>query len=173
MKSKEQLLVDVYELAKETVPMPEILDFSLEMGIKLADIYSADKEIIKIAMALMDLKIKDAKEKGDITLYTNLAVEFTKDYIKDYDLSNENCSVEIEDTDNITQIHVTLDNNLKETYTFYVEKEEDVPVFKEFSNDPKTIQAKLPHLEIYVGMVCLFVIVVLFKCIVLGFKKRK
>jgi len=89
MKSKEQLLVDVYELAKETVPMPEILDFSLEMGIKLADIYSADKEIIKIAMALMDLKIKDAKEKGDITLYTNLAVEFTKDYIKDYDLSNE------------------------------------------------------------------------------------
>lgn len=89
MKSKEQLLVDVYELAKKTVPMPEILDFSLEMGMKLADIYSADKEIIKIAMALMDLKIKDAKEKGDISLHTSLAVEFTKDYIKDYDLSDE------------------------------------------------------------------------------------
>jgi len=113
------------------------------------------------------------KFESNNNIYSVILYDGEQNPIFDYDLSNENCSVEIEDTDNITQIHVTLDNNLKETYTFYVEKEEDVPVFKEFSNDPKTIQAKLPHLEIYVGMVCLFVIVVLFKCIVLGFKKRK
>lgn len=89
MKSKEQLLVDVYELANKTIPLPSLLDFSLEIGMKLADIYSADKEIIKIAIALMDLKIKEAREKGDITLHTSLAIEFTKDYIKDYDLTNE------------------------------------------------------------------------------------
>ncbi len=133
--------------------------------------------IVVSAGSIQNLEVKNGtlsrKFESNNNIYSVILYDGEQNPIFDYDLSNENCSVEIEDTDNITQIHVTLDNNLKETYTFYVEKEEDVPVFKEFSNDPKTIQAKLPHLEIYVGMVCLFVIVVLFKCIVLGFKKRK
>ena len=122
--------------------------------------------IVVSAGSIQNLEVKNGtlsrKFESNNNIYSVILYDGEQNPIFDYDLSNENCSVEIEDTDNITQIHVTLDNNLKETYTFYVEKEEDVPVFKEFSNDPKTIQAKLPHLEIYVGMVCLFVIVVLF-----------
>lgn len=89
MKSKKDLKVDALELAKRVVPLPKLLDFSLEKAMKLADIYSADTDIIKIAMAFMDLKLKDAKEKGDITLHISMAVDFLKEYIKDYDLADE------------------------------------------------------------------------------------
>ncbi len=87
MKSKEQLVTDALELAKNTVPLYEILDFVIAKGKELAEIYKGDKDIIIISICLMDLKIKDAREKGDITLHTQLAADFAKDYLKNYDIS--------------------------------------------------------------------------------------
>lgn len=89
MKSREQLVKDALELAKNTVPMPELLDFSLKKARKLAEIYDGDADIIIIAMSLMDLKIKDAKEVGKIEMHTDMAVLFAGDFLKDYDLTNK------------------------------------------------------------------------------------
>jgi len=100
--------------------------------------------IVVSAGSIQNLEVKNGtlsrKFESNNNIYSVILYDGEQNPIFDYDLSNENCSVEIEDTDNITQIHVTLDNNLKETYTFYVEKEEDVPVFKEFSNDPENVK---------------------------------
>lgn len=101
MKTKEQLIEDSFELAKETVPLPSILDFALSKAKELASIYNGDESIVVIAIALMDLKIKEAKEKGDITKHTSMAADFAKDYIKDYNLTND----EIEKIINCIEAH--------------------------------------------------------------------
>ena len=84
--------------------------------------------IVVSAGSIQNLEVKNGtlsrKFESNNNIYSVILYDGEQNPIFDYDLSNENCSVEIEDTDNITQIHVTLDNNLKETYTFYVEKED-------------------------------------------------
>lgn len=73
MKNKKQLMEDEFELARNTIPLPSILDFALSKAKNLVKVYGGDEIIIVIAMALMDLKIKDAKEKGNIKLHIKMA----------------------------------------------------------------------------------------------------
>ena len=61
----------------------------------------------------------------------------------------------------------------KETYTFYLEKEETTPVFNEnILNYSAKKQEEIPFLPWYVGAGCLLLILLFFKIIVLGFKKK-
>ena len=57
-----------------------------------------------------------------------------------------------------------------EDYVFYLnKKEEEIPVFNEMLEETKII----PHLKLYIGVACILIIILLFKIIVLGFKKHK
>lgn len=89
MNKKETLIKDIYLLAKEKVAMPEILDFSLKKGEELAELYKADKELVRISICLMDIKLKEAKQQGKIGEHVAMAVEFAKDFLKDYSLTEE------------------------------------------------------------------------------------
>ena len=60
--------------------------------------------------------------------------------------------------------------DINEDYVFYLnKKEEEIPVFNENIEETKII----PHLKIYISLVCILIIILLFKIIVLGFKKHK
>lgn len=89
MSGKEKLLEDVLNIAKENVAMPEILDFSINKGVELADYYQVDKKIVSISICFMDIKLKEAKQKGKIEEHITLAVEFAKKFLKEYDLTAE------------------------------------------------------------------------------------
>ncbi len=89
MSSKEKLLEDVLKIAKENVAMPEILDFSLKTGEELAGFYQVDQKIVAISICLMDIKLQEAKQKGNIGEHTAMAVEFAKEFLKEYDLTAE------------------------------------------------------------------------------------
>ena len=57
-----------------------------------------------------------------------------------------------------------------EDYVFYLnKKEEEIPVFNENIEETKII----PHLKLYISIACIIIIILLFKIIVLGFKKHK
>lgn len=89
MKNKKKLVEDVLLLAREKVAMPEILDFSLKKGEELAELYKVDKEIVSISICLMDIKLKEAKQKGKIKEHVAMAVEFAKSFLKEYSLTEE------------------------------------------------------------------------------------
>ena len=58
-------------------------------------------------------------------------------------------------------------DNSEENYVFYInKKEETTPVFKE-TNVEEEKQKEIPHLKLYVSLACFFIIVSLFKIIVL------
>lgn len=89
MKSKEQLVEDIFKLAKEEVALPELLYFTLEKGVYLARLYQADQDLVKISICLMDLKLQEAKKNGDIKEHVKMASDFAKEFLKDYDISKE------------------------------------------------------------------------------------
>ena len=80
----------------------------------------------------------------------------------------------IDDGENKMEMEVENTDGTKEIYTFYLEKEETTPVFNEtvLTNNMSS-QKEIPFLSWYVGIGCFIVIALLFKIIVLGFKKRK
>lgn len=86
---KEKVLEDAYFLAKEKVAMPEILDFSLRKGEELARILKVDEMIVKISICLMDIKLQEAKQQGKIEDHVAMAVEFAKDFLEEYSLTEE------------------------------------------------------------------------------------
>ncbi len=94
-----------------------------------------------------------------------------------YELEEETSKVEevqsVMEGNMITNLEVTNDLGEKEIYTFYINKmEEETPVFKEInSNNVK--EKEIPNLKYYVGIACFLIILILFKVLVLGFKKRK
>ena len=60
-------------------------------------------------------------------------------------------------------------DNITEDYVFYLNKnEEEIPVFNENIEETKII----PHLKEYISIGCI-IIIILFKILVLGFKKHK
>ena len=95
-----------------------------------------------------------------------------------YDLFDSDASVTIKgDTfidgmENKTVMEVENTDGTTEIYTFYLEKESVTPVFQEFPTINETKKV-IPYLSYYVGIVCFLIILILFKIIVLGFKKRK
>ena len=61
-------------------------------------------------------------------------------------------------------------DNITEDYVFYLNKnEEEIPVFNENIEETKII----PHLKEYISIGCIIIIIILFKILVLGFKKHK
>ncbi len=75
-----------------------------------------------------------------------------------------------ENASNVAKLQVTNSDGTKETYTFYLEKEEVVPVMKE---SKKEVTAKVnPYLKWYVILGEVLVISLLFKVLILGKKRR-
>ena len=94
----------------------------------------------------------------------------------DYVLGNTNAEVieegflYRENQENKASLTVISEDGTKEVYTFYLEKEEEEMVFLEEIEDVSDNKTKNPYLIYYVGIACFFIILVLFKVIVLGFK---
>lgn len=96
-----------------------------------------------------------------------------------YELKDKEAKVEFLNNEyningeNIATLLVTNSDGLEETYTFYLEKEETTPVFNEslLTNNVPDIK-EIPYLEYYVGTGCLVIIIILFKILIIGFKKR-
>mgnify|MGYP001625286874 FL=1 len=75
--------------------------------------------------------------------------------------------------ENKVEMEIQNTDGTKETYTFYLEKEETTPVFNEnILNYSAKKQEEIPFLPWYVGAGCLLLILLFFKIIVLGFKKK-
>ena len=55
-----------------------------------------------------------------------------------------------------------------EDYYFYLNIKEDIPVFYEKEDEEKII----PHLKLYVISGCVIIIIILFKVLVIGFKRH-
>lgn len=75
--------------------------------------------------------------------------------------------------DNVAVLTVTNSDGTKESYTFYLEKEETQAVFEEVSLMDEPAEKEIAFLEVYVGIGCFIVILILFKVIILGFSKKK
>ncbi len=84
-----------------------------------------------------------------------------------YDLNDTMATVDILKEDNKTILHVLNSDHSEENYVFYInKKEEATPVFKEtYEEDEKP--KEIPHLKLYVSLVCFLIIGLLFKFIVL------
>lgn len=90
MKNKEQLLVDAFELANKTIPTTKRhIYVAFDVGDRLAEYYNADKQIVMIGLYLMDIKLKEARKTGRKTEHDLMAVEYAKEFLKDYDLTKE------------------------------------------------------------------------------------
>lgn len=97
----------------------------------------------------------------------------------DYVLEDQEALVTIEGNDyqvgedNVAVLNVTNSDGTKESYTFYLEKEETQAVFEEVSLMDDPAEKEIAFLEVYVGIGCFIVILILFKVIILGFSKKK
>lgn len=90
MKSKEQLIKDSIEIAKQNAPSSQVFfDIAFEKAYMLAEEYNADKDIVLIGLSLMDIKLQEAKKKGDISKHVLMASEFSSKFLKDYDITKE------------------------------------------------------------------------------------
>ncbi len=88
MKSKEQLLKDVFEIAKDNVSSVKLLEFLLEKGKTLSSFYHADYEVVFIGLCLMDIKLKEALAKGKREEHVAMSLEFALDFLNDYDITD-------------------------------------------------------------------------------------
>ena len=78
-----------------------------------------------------------------------------------------------ENGENKTEIKIENTDGTKESYVFYLEKEETTPVFSEVNlNQNIDTQKEIPFLHFYVGGVCFLLILLFFKILILGFKKK-
>ena len=84
-----------------------------------------------------------------------------------YDLNDTMATVDILKEDNKTILNVLNSDHSEENYVFYInKKEEATPVFKEtYEEDEKP--KEIPHLKLYISLVCFLIIGLLFKFIVL------
>ena len=94
MKTKIELLNDIEKIARECIPpASRHLDISLEAGEKLATIYKADIELVKIGIYLMDIKLSEAMKNNVAREHTRMSADFAKEYLKNYDLTNEEYNI--------------------------------------------------------------------------------
>lgn len=84
-----------------------------------------------------------------------------------YDLNDKKATVNVIKEKNKTILHILNSDSSEENYVFYInKKEEATPVFKEV-NDEEEKPKEIPHLKLYVSLVCFLIIGLLFKFIVL------
>lgn len=90
MKSKKELVQDAFNLANETIPTSnEHIYVAFEKAKYLAKYYEADEDIVLIGIYLMDYKLKEARKLGKKQEHVNMAVEFTKRFLNDYNITKE------------------------------------------------------------------------------------
>ena len=90
MKNKQELIKDAFNLANETIPTTkEHIYVAFKKGEELADIYKTDKDIVKIGLYLMDIKLKEARKLGKKKEHDILATQFAREFLKDYDITKE------------------------------------------------------------------------------------
>lgn len=84
-----------------------------------------------------------------------------------YDLNDKKATVNVIKEKNKTILHILNSDSSEENYVFYInKKEEAIPVFKEtYEEDEKP--KEIPHLKLYISLVCFLIIGLLFKFIVL------
>lgn len=88
MKTRQQLIEDIKKLAIENVSEPKLLEFSLKKGQELADYYNANQDIVHIGLCMMDIKLKEALALNKQSEHIKMAVDFAKDFLKEYDISD-------------------------------------------------------------------------------------
>lgn len=90
MKSKQQLIKDSIEISKQNAPSSQVFfDIAFEKANILSEEYKADKDIVLVGLSLMDIKLQEAKKKGDISKHVLMASEFSSKFLKDYDITEE------------------------------------------------------------------------------------
>lgn len=90
MKSKKELVQDAFNLANETIPTSkEHIYVAFEKGKSLAKYYEADEDIVLVGVYLMDYKLKEAGEIGKKQEHTAMASEFAKEFLNNYDITEE------------------------------------------------------------------------------------
>ena len=96
----------------------------------------------------------------------------------DYKLVDEQALVEVSGNEyqssgeNKAVYKITNSDGTTEEYVFFLEKEETMPVFQESFLTLEPEQKEIPYLSWYVSGSCFLVILIMFKVIVLGFKKK-
>ncbi len=89
MKNKQQLMIDIKKLAIEKVSEPKLLEFSIKKGNELALEYGADPDIVFIGLCFMDIKLKEALALNKQSEHMLMAVNFAKDFLKMYVITDE------------------------------------------------------------------------------------
>ena len=112
-------------------------------------------------------------------VYSILLDEDATTALVHYELNDEQASATLSHNEydplgeNKMLLTVTNADKTVETYTFYLEKEQNVvPVFQTSNVLEEQTKQEIPHLKAYVAFGCSIVILFLFKIIVLGFSKR-
>lgn len=90
----EALIEKVDKLNRDEIrkynPDTEFLyDVALNAGIKLAKEYGANENIVKISMALMDLKLPEASHRSIVKQHIPMALEVANEMFKDIDCLSE------------------------------------------------------------------------------------
>ena len=78
------------EIKKYNSDIECLYDLSVEKGIMLAQKYNADINVVKIALALMDSKLPEATFLKNPSAHKDMAVEATKNFLKDADALTKN-----------------------------------------------------------------------------------
>lgn len=77
------------EIQKYNPDMKFLYELSLDMGIKLAETYKADVNIVKIAIAMMDSKLPEASYLKTPKKHIEMSSNVTKEILSDIDFLNE------------------------------------------------------------------------------------
>lgn len=87
IKKADQLNRD--EMNKYNSEVVKLYELAQETGIKLAKNLNADENIVKIAIAMMDSKLPEAQALGDLKQHIPMAIEVTKELLKETDALTE------------------------------------------------------------------------------------
>lgn len=139
--------------------------------------------ILVSASSIKDLKVLNGvlsrEFESDNNIYSVILNDSETILKLDYELVEEESTVKVihnmKDEDSVTKLEVTNKDGSKEEYVFYIESEETQAVFKENNLIQTTniTKKEIPNLIWYVVTGCSCMILLLFKVIVLGFKKKK
>jgi len=69
----------------QTIPFYEL---TLEVGAYLAKKYNADCNVVKIGLAMMDIKLPEAQKLGMLKEHVNMSVKETEKLLKDIDIDD-------------------------------------------------------------------------------------
>ena len=85
-KAKEMAIL---ETKKYGVPIADHFDISEKKALELANLFGADKDVILLGIYLMDLKLGQSIEEGNIDEHVKMGIEAAKDFLSDSDMDEE------------------------------------------------------------------------------------